>query len=123
MTTWNLTGTRHHVFMCNGSTCMRNGAEDVTQAIRNEITANGADSIIHTTRTRCQGRCEDTCVVTVYPEGAWFKAVTPELGRRIVSEHLLQGEPLREHMSFSYSDMLVPTGSSVVGIPKKPAKS
>jgi (2Fe-2S) ferredoxin len=123
MATWNLSGTKHHVFMCNGSTCMSQGAEDVTRAIREEIAANGADGIIHTTRTRCQGRCEDACVVTVYPQGSWFKAATPELGRRIVSEHLLQGEMMQEHMSFTYSDMLVPTSSSVVGISKKAAVS
>jgi (2Fe-2S) ferredoxin len=73
MTTWNLSGlsgTRHH---------------------------NGADGIIHTTRTRCQGRCEDACVVTVYPEGSWFKSVTPELARRIVSVHLLRRDDARAY--------------------------
>jgi (2Fe-2S) ferredoxin len=121
MTTWNLSGTRHHVFLCNGSNCMRQGAEDVTHAIREEIAAGGADGIIHTTRTHCQGRCEDACVVTVYPEGSWFKEATPELARRIVREHLLQGEAMKEHMCFTFSDMLAPTGRSVVGISKKAA--
>jgi len=37
MTTWNLTGTKHHVLICNGSSCMRKGGEEATQEIRNEI--------------------------------------------------------------------------------------
>ncbi|WP_248925874.1 (2Fe-2S) ferredoxin domain-containing protein [Paenibacillus hamazuiensis] len=118
MTTWNLAGTRHHVFMCNGSSCMRQGAEEVTRAIREEIAVRGADGLIHTTRTLCQGRCEDACVVTVYPEGSWFKQTTPELARRLVNEHLLQGELMSEHLSFIYTDAFMPTGRSVTGIAK-----
>ncbi|MGC4377072.1 (2Fe-2S) ferredoxin domain-containing protein [Fictibacillus sp. Mic-4] len=84
MTTWNLTGTEHHVLICNGSSCMRKGGEEVTQAVRDEIASLGIDSKIHTTRTRCNGRCKDACVVIVYPQGAWLNGMTPERGREMV---------------------------------------
>jgi hypothetical protein len=43
MATWNLIGTKHHVLICNGGSCMRKGGEEVTQAIRSEIERLGLD--------------------------------------------------------------------------------
>ncbi|MEI7024863.1 (2Fe-2S) ferredoxin domain-containing protein [Paenibacillus sp. y28] len=124
MTTWNLSGTRHHVLICNGGSCMRRQGEEVTQAIRAEIAVQGADAVIHTTRTRCNGRCEDACVIAVYPEGIWYQGVTPELGERIVREHLLQGEPLVQHIAFTYEQEkgFTPTGLASPGIQKTGSK-
>lgn len=102
MTTWNLTGTKHHVFICNGGSCMRKGGEEVTVAIREEIANLSLSCTVHTTRTRCNGRCEDACVVIVYPEGIWYRAVTPELGKQLVQNHLLHHEPLMEAITYQY---------------------
>ena len=75
MTTWNLEGTRSHLLLCNGSSCMRKGGEEVTLAIRDEISMLELDQQIHTTRTRCNGRCQDACVVIAYPEGNWYRVI------------------------------------------------
>jgi (2Fe-2S) ferredoxin len=115
MATWNLSETQHHVLICNGGSCMKQQGEEVTQAIRAEITALGADDLIHTTRTRCNGRCQDACVVTVYPEGVWYKNMTPESGRAMVREHLLQGNPLQDHVVYSFKDRFIPTGNGQEG--------
>lgn len=69
MTTWNLEGMKTHLFICNGSSCMNKDGEEITQAIRDEIQRNALDKEIHTTRTRCNGRCKDACVVIAYPQG------------------------------------------------------
>lgn len=37
MATWDLSNTKHHLLICNGSSCNKAGAEELTQAIRNEI--------------------------------------------------------------------------------------
>lgn len=121
MTTWNLQGTKHHVFICNGSSCMRKGGEEATQAIRNEITNLNLDSLIHTTRTRCNGRCKDAPVAIVYPSGTWYKNVTPEVGTTIVKRHLAEGHCLQEHAIYQYSEegFIQPEGSEcIAGVQK-----
>ncbi|MFB7640481.1 (2Fe-2S) ferredoxin domain-containing protein [Peribacillus butanolivorans] len=84
MTTWNLKGTNSHLLICNGSSCMKKGGEEITQAIRDEITSQGLNQKIHTTRTRCNGRCKDACVVIAYPQGTWYRVDSPDFGREIV---------------------------------------
>lgn len=79
-----LTLTKYHVLICNGGSCMQQGGEQVTQELRQEIDAQGLQSLVHTSRTRCNGRCGDACVVIVYPKGVWYKGVTPSVGRQIV---------------------------------------
>lgn len=84
MTTWNLKGTNSHLLICNSDSCMKKGGEEITQAIRDEITSQGLNQKIHTTRTRCNGRCKDACVVIAYPQGTWYRVDSPDFGREIV---------------------------------------
>ncbi|MEW5553535.1 (2Fe-2S) ferredoxin domain-containing protein, partial [Peribacillus frigoritolerans] len=48
MATWNLSNTKHHVLICNGSSCTEVGSEELTQAIRKEISDRQVDDTIHT---------------------------------------------------------------------------
>lgn len=86
MTTWNLNQMQRHLLICNGATCMGAGAEDVTQQIRDEIRKNRLDEMIHTSRTRCNGRCKDKCVVIDYPKGTWYSVQNEETSRAIVQD-------------------------------------
>lgn len=123
MSTWDLSKTRHHVLICNGGSCTRRHADEVTVAIRDEIAACGAEDHIHTTRTQCNGRCEDACVVTVYPQGVWYKGMTPDTGRLMVREHLLLGRVLEEHLVYSYDEFFIPTGQGPRGTTREEAAS
>ncbi len=119
MVTWNLSNTTHHVLICNGGSCMRKNGEEVTQAIRDEIKSLGLDEYIHTTRTRCNGRCEDACVVLVYPEGIWYKTITPDMGRKIINQHIQKNEPLHPYIAYRYQHAnFQPTNISSIGISK-----
>jgi (2Fe-2S) ferredoxin len=100
----NLSKTTHHVLICNGVNCMKRQGEEVTLTIRDEIAKQEADMQIHTSRTLCNGRCEDACVVIAYPEGVWYREVTPEIARKIVKDHLLQGKVYEEHELHSFSE-------------------
>lgn len=86
MTTWNLNQMQRHLLICNGATCMGAGAEEVTKQIRDEIRKNRLDEMIHTSRTRCNGRCKDKCVVIDYPKGTWYSVQDEETSRLIVQD-------------------------------------
>jgi (2Fe-2S) ferredoxin len=83
-----LSTIHHHLFICNGESCLRAGGDDVTLAIREQIAARQADAVIHTTRTRCNGRCHDACVVIAYPQGDWYGGMDAQAGRTLVDDLL-----------------------------------
>ncbi|WP_150270923.1 (2Fe-2S) ferredoxin domain-containing protein [Paenibacillus tepidiphilus] len=101
MTTWNLQGTLNHLLICGGSSCRKRKGEEVAEAIEHEIEKQGAEGLIHTTVTRCNGRCSDACVVISYPEGVWYKEMTPKSGKALVRK-LLKGERLDEQVLYTY---------------------
>jgi (2Fe-2S) ferredoxin len=101
MATWNLTGTKHHLLICNGGSCMREGGEEVTQAIRDEIARS------------------DAGIVILYPQGIWYREMTPETGRLMVNELLDDVVPAANQIVYAYKDGLVPNGNVRTGIDKK----
>ena len=103
MATWNLDNTKHHILICNGSSCNRVGAEKLTQAIRKEISDRELDNMIHTTRTRCNGRCHDKCVVINYPKGTWYRDLKPEEAPLFINS-LLANEDYAEKVSHLFHD-------------------
>lgn len=98
---------------------MRQGGEEVTQAIRDEIAICQSDAHVHTTRTRCNGRCQDACVVIVYPEGIWYRHVTVEAGREIVRTIVEEKESQTALVSHVYREgVFVRQTEAVVGVKK-----
>ena len=81
---------------------MRKGGEEVTVALRDAITQAGLDDFVHTTRTRCNGRCEDACVMIVYPEGIWYQNVEPDDAKQLVEQHFIKGEPVESLMTHRF---------------------
>ena len=111
MTTWNLQGTTSHLLICNGSSCKKHKGEEVAEAIEDEIEKQGVQSLIHTTVTRCNGRCSDACIVIAYPEGTWYKEITPKLAKSLVRKHI-KGERLEENVLYTYENKLIAVSES-----------
>ena len=103
----NITDVEVHLFMCNGGTCCQKGAEESTRKIREYIADEGLDKIVHTTKTYCNGRCEDGPVVIAMPEGKWFKNVIPQNAKRFVKEYLLVKNGCEKLSLFTYGDDVI----------------
>jgi (2Fe-2S) ferredoxin len=74
------------LFICNGGSCMKVDAENVTQAIRKSIKELNLDDQYHTVRTKCIGRCDDAPVMMIAPENVWLQNIKTEQCKKIVSE-------------------------------------
>lgn len=93
---------RHHVFVCNGSSCSKVGSAEVKEAFDKELRERnllqgkekkGKNPMGSVVLTDCAsvGFCAIGAAVLVYPEGIWYGQVCADDVREIVEEHLING--------------------------------
>lgn len=93
-----------HVFVCTQNrpqghprgSCASSGCADVMNEFMNEIQAQNLFEKIALTNTGCMGPCMMGPSVLVYPEGVMYGKVSKEDVKKIIQQHLLEGNPLTE---------------------------
>jgi (2Fe-2S) ferredoxin len=86
---------KKHVFVCTtGKTCPLEGAEEVLDSLRAEISQLGLKKEIRINKTGCLDQCGNGPMIVVYPEGVWYAHVRPEDCHEIVQSHLLGDKPV-----------------------------
>ena len=89
---------RSNVLVCGGTGCTSSNSELIIEKLHEEINAKGLEKEVNVVRTGCFGLCALGPIMIVYPEGTFYSMVTEDRIARIVKEHFVEGNPVKEYL-------------------------
>lgn len=81
------------LLVCGGTGCHASGGKEVIKALNDELQKKGVKDV-QVIATGCFGFCEKGPIVKVVPDNVFYVEVTEEKARLIISEHIINGEPV-----------------------------
>ena len=88
-------GATRHLFVCIGPDCCKTReGEMLWEYIKRRVKDSGLR--VMRTKAGCFRICTSGPWLVVYPDGTWYGHVTPARFERILQQHLLGGQPVRE---------------------------
>lgn len=88
-------GARKHLFICIGPDCCKSREGEILwEIIKKRVKETGVKAM--RTKAACFRICTGGPWMVVYPDGIWYGNMTPHRFERILQEHLLGGQPVRE---------------------------
>lgn len=87
-----------HVLVCGGTGCTSSGSPKIIEKLEAEFAAKGLNDKVQIVKTGCFGLCERGPIMIVYPEGSFYSRVGIDEITRIVDEHLIGGNPVKEFL-------------------------
>jgi len=80
------------IILCGGTGCKASGSQQVADALKEELLAQGMDSTVSLRITGCHGFCEQGPIAVIEPGNIFYCHLTPEDARDIVTKTIKNGE-------------------------------
>ncbi|MEO8286417.1 MAG: (2Fe-2S) ferredoxin domain-containing protein [Chloroflexota bacterium] len=113
---------RLRAYLCCGPNCGPKGAQALVDFLAAEVVRNGLDNEISVAATGCQAHCESGPTMVVYPGPIYYQMIDRGRLSRIVAEHFIEGEPIKEFFWTGIRRRIIPGGQSQVRPMPMPAQ-